>query len=296
MKPRISIKTIRPAVLPIWIWGALLVPLLLAGCGSKKDEGIEAVFRVEFDNTNVGDSDSYPDGFLTPDEVRIGVRSVQLIAANETEPSYAVFETQDDTDPVLLDLTGTARSAGINPVFPAGCPCEFSKVRVALTFVDIRVPVYFDESAVNHRFRFYTLDLADPDLAAPVKAGEVLVGVATNAPQFNWIDIDDGDFVPLTEPRPAVPLQVPASRFPDDAYGSAVTIDLPSFLEIPDKPEGLITLTLTVHAGNLFFYDETDTEGAALTRFDRFTDGRLNAKDPNSHFYPTFPTLAAAAE
>ncbi|HEY5595494.1 MAG TPA: hypothetical protein VIL61_10140 [Nitrospiria bacterium] len=295
MKPPPT-PTLSQGRLVIRAMAVLCLPLLLIGCGDKKDEGIEAVFLADFSNTNVGDNDSYTDGFLNPEAVKIGVKSVKLIKADETEPSYTIFDTEDNTDPVVLDLTAIVQSVETNPVFPAGCPCDFSKVRVELIFVDFEVPVYDGDIAVNRRFRFYTLDLTDPDLGVAVKAGDVLVGDISATPHFSWIDIDDGAFVPLTEPGPAFPLQVPAVRFPDDAYGAAVTMDLPSFLEIPDKPEGILTITLTVHAGNLFFYDETDTGGPAATRFDRFTDGRLNANDPNSHFYPTFPTITAAAE
>ena len=102
--------------------------------------------------------------------------------------------------------------------------------------------------------------------------------------------------MPITQPRPTLPLQVPETRFPNDLYTSTVTIDLPSFLKIPSKPKGIIKVTLTVHAGQIFFYDETDTAPPASTRFDRSTDGRLNANDPNSHFYPTFPAVTAEAK
>lgn len=296
MKPLIPITKVLPGRAFAWIPAILFFPLIITGCGDKKDEGVEAVFLADFSNAGVGDSGSYPDGFLTSDAIQIGVKSVKLIKAEETEPSYTIFDTEDNTDPVVLDLNATTQSAVINPVFPTGCPCDFSKVQVELTFMEVQVPVYDGDIAVNRRFRFYTIDLTDPDLGVPVTAGDVLVADLSNALSFNWIDTTDGGFVSLTSARPTVPLQAPAARFPDDAYGAAVTMDLPSFFEIPDKPEGMLTVTLTVHAGSLFFYDETDTEEPALTRFDRYTDGRLNANEPDSHFYPTFPTITAAFE
>ncbi|MBI3811095.1 MAG: hypothetical protein HY283_02655, partial [Nitrospirae bacterium] len=81
----------------------LFIPLLFIGCGNKKDKGIEAVFLADFSNTGVGDNDSYPDGFLTPPTITVGVKSVQLIKADETTPSYTVFDTKDDTHPIVLD-------------------------------------------------------------------------------------------------------------------------------------------------------------------------------------------------
>lgn len=289
-----NMKTL-PRRASAWILATLFVPLLFTGCGSKKDEGIEAIFLAEFNGTTgVGDNDSYPDGFLTPSTIKVGVRSVRLIYANEPDKEpYIIFEK---TEPIVLDLDTNTQSAETNPVFPTDCPCEFSKVRVEMTFVDMQVPVYDDDIAVNRRFRFYTLDPTDPDLEAPVKAGEVLVGDTTDTPSFSWINMDAGAFVSLTETRPTVPLQVPASRFPNDAYAPTITIDLPSFFKVSDKPKGILTVTLTVHAGQIFFYDETDTEAPAMTRFDRFTDGRLNANEPDSHFYPTFPAITAAGE
>jgi hypothetical protein len=296
MKPLPPLTKVRPDRLLIRTLAVLFLPLLFIGCGNKKDEGIEAAFLADFSNLGVGDNDSYPDAFLNPDHFTIGVKSVQLIKADEPDQIYTIFDTEDSTHPIILDLTTTAQSADTNPVFPTGCPCDFSKVRVELTFVDMQVPVYDNDTAINRRFRFYTLSLTDPDIGVAVNAGEVLVGDTTDTPNFNWIDMDDGAFVSLTGTRPAVPLQVPAARFPDDTYGATITIDLPSFLTISDKPKGIITVTLTVHAGQLFFYDETDSEPPATTRFDRFTDGRLNANEPDSHFYPTFPAFTAEAE
>lgn len=295
MKPSPPFTKVLPGRLLIRTLAVLFFPLLFIGCGNKKEEGIEAVFQAVFSNLGVGDNDSYPDGFLTPSTITVGVRSVRLIKADETEPSYTIFE-RGDTDPIVLDLTTTAQSADTNPVFPP--PGDYSKVQVELIFVDFEVPVYDDDIALNRRFRFYTLPLTDPDIGVAVKAGEVLVGDVSDTPHFSWINTDNGIFVPLTETRPTVPLQVPASLFPDHVYTATVKMDLLPFLNIPDKPKGIITVTLTVDAGNIFFYDETetDTTAPAYTRFDRFTDGRLNTNEPDSHFYPTFPTITAATE
>jgi hypothetical protein len=299
MKPSPPITNLLRGRLVIRTMAVLFFPLLLIGCGNKKNEGIEAVFQADFSNSGIGDNDSYPDGFLNPNAstIKIGVKSVQLIKADETTPSYTVFDTKDDTHPIVLDLTTTAQSADTNPVFPP--PGDFSKVQVELTYVDMQVPVYDDTAAtvaINRRFRFYTLDLTDPDIGVAVKKGEVLVGDTSDTPHFSWINTDNGIYVPLTETKPAFPLQVPATRFPNDTYGATVTIDLPSFLNIPSKPKGIITVMLTVHAGQIFFYDETDAATPANARFDRSTDGRLNANDPNSHFYPTFPVITAVTK
>jgi hypothetical protein len=295
VKPSPPTADFPPGRFAVRTLAVLLLPLLFIGCGNKKNEGIEAVFLADFSNTNVGDSDGYSDAFLNPNDstITVGVKSVKLIKAGETSPSYTVFE---NADPLILDLTTAAQSADTNPVFPpAG---DYSKVQVELAYVDFQVPVYDNDTAIDRRFRYYTLDSTDPDLEAPVKSGDVLVGDISSSPHFSWIDTADGAFVPLTELRPTVPLQVPASRFPNDVYASVVTMDLPSFLNIPDKPKGIITVTLTLHAGNLFFYDETetDTTAPAYTRFDRFTDGRLDANEPDSHFYPIFPAITATAE
>ncbi|MBI3812414.1 MAG: hypothetical protein HY283_09465 [Nitrospirae bacterium] len=298
MKPWPPILNPPPGRPVIRMLALLFFPLLLIGCGNKKNEGIEAVFLADFSNTGVGDNDSYPDGFLTPPTITVGVKSVQLIKADDTT-TYTVFDTKDDTHPIVLDLDTITQSADANSVFPSGCPCDFSKVQVELTYVDMQVPVYDDTAAtvaINRRFRFYTLDLTDPDIGVAVKKGEVLVGDISNTPHFSWINTEDGAYVPLTGTRPAFPLLVPATRFPNDTYGSTVTIDLPSFLKIPSKPKGNIKVTLTVHAGQIFFYDETDTAPPANTRFDRSTDGQLNTNDPNSHFYPTVPVITAATE
>jgi hypothetical protein len=280
----------------IWILATLILSLLLTGCGNKKNQGIEAEFLADFSNSGIGDNDSYSDSFINPDIFTIGVKSVQLIKADDTAPSYTVFDTKDASHPIVLDLTTTAQEADTNPVFPAGCACDFSKVQVELTLIEMQVPTYENTVPVSRRFRFYTLDLTDPDLGVPVQAGDVLVGDISSTPHFSWINTDNGDFVALTGSRPIVPLQVPASLFPDHSYAATVTIDLPSFLKIPDNPKNLITVTLTVHAGELFFYDETDAVPPDSTRFDRFTDGRLNVNEPDSHFYPTFPAITATAK
>jgi hypothetical protein len=298
MKPSPPITNLLRGRLVIRTMAVLFFPLLLIGCGNKKNEGIEAVIQADFSNTGIGGNDSYPDGFLTPPTITVGVKSVQLIKADDTT-TYTVFDTGDSAHPIVLDLDTNTQSAGTNSVFPSACPCDFSKVQLELTYVDMQVPVYDDPAAtvaINRRFRFYTLDLTDPDIGVAVNAGEVLVGDTSDTPHFNWIDTADGTYVPLTETRPAFPLLVPATRFPNDTYSSTVTIDLPSFLKIPSKPKGIIKVTLTVQAGQIFFYDETDTAPPASTRFDRFTDGRLNANEPDSHFYPTFPAITAAAE
>lgn len=290
------IQNPRPVILPALILGALSLPFLLTGCGDRKEGGIEVVVLSDSTGTGIGDGPAdYPDSFLTPSSIKIGLKSVKLIKADETTPSYTVFDTGDNTHPIVLDLDTNTQSADTNPVFPTGCPCEFNKVQIELTYVDVKIPMFDSGTAVDRRVRFYTLDLTDPDLAAPVKAGDVLIGNAVTNPSFNWIDTADGSYAPLTIQRPLSPLQVPAARFPNDAYGATVTMDLPSFLKISDKPKGIITVTLTVRVGGLFFYDETDAP--ANGRFDRFTDGRLNDNQPtNSHFYPTFPTITAEAE
>jgi len=298
MKPSPPITRLPPGRLIFRSFAVILFPLLILGCGNKKNEGIEAVFLADFSNAGVGDSDSYTDMFLDPNDstLTVGVKSVKLIKAGDTDPSYTIFDTGNATRPMVLDLTPSDQSADINPVFPTECPCEFSKVQVELTYFDFQVPVFDNDTAIDRRFRFYTLDLTDPDLNVPIKAGEVLVGDNSDTPHFNWIDTANGSYVSISQPRPAVPLMVPESLFPGDSYTTTVTIDLPSFFKVSDKAKGVLTVHLTVHAGQLFFYDQTDTEAPANTRFDRFTDGRLNANEPDSHFYPTFPALTAGAE
>jgi len=252
---------------------------------------------ADFGNSDPsGDNDSWPDRFISPNNstVTVGVKSVQLIKPGETSPSYTVFDTQSTTAPIVLNLTTTPQSADVNSVYPSACPCDFSQVQVELTYFEIQIPVYENGAPVNRRFRFYTLDLTDPTLGVPVDAGDVLVGNVTDNPQFSWIDTSDGTYVPLAATRPTVPLQVPAARFPLHDYNSLITIDLPKFFTIPDSPKGIFALTLTVHAGGMFFYDETDATAPQNTRFDRFTDGRLDANQPNSHFYPVYPSIDAA--
>lgn len=273
--------------------------LLFTGCGGDKNKGIEAVFLADSSGAGIGDNDGYPDQFLTPSSIKIGVKSVKLIKANDTY-TYTILDTKDSAPPLVLDLTGTAQTADINPLFPTptDCPdpCEFSKVQMELTFFDLQISVYAataDTTSIDHRIRFYTLPPTDPDLEA-VQAGDVLFGDLAAVPNFNWIDITDGRFVPLTEPRPTTPLQVPASRFPENSYSQTVKVYLPKFLSIPKDPKGLITVTITVQIGNLFFYDDTDTPPNG--RFDLSTDGRLNANEPDSHFYPGFPPITASAE
>jgi hypothetical protein len=283
-----------PAAAWVWTAGFFLFSLLLTACGNNKNDGIEAVFVADFNDENPsGDNDSYPDSFLSPNNsiVTVGVKSVSLIMAQETDPSYTIFDTQNGTTPLVLDLTTIAQSAAINNAFPSGCPCDFSQVRVELTYFELQVPVYVNNVPVNQRFRFYTLDLTDPLLAAPVNEGDVLVGDVTSSPHFSWIDTSNGAYISLATTRPTVPLQVPASRFPDHTYSSTVTIDLPTFLHIPSSPKGTFAVKLTVHAGDMFFFDDTDGNG----RFDLFTDGLLDAIQPNSHFYPLYPTIDAAA-
>jgi hypothetical protein len=274
-----------------------LFTLLLTACGNNKDQGIEAVFVADFSNEDPsGDSDSYPDNFLSPNNsiVTVGVKSVMLIKSNETSPSYTVFDTNSDTQPIVLDLTTVAQAAGGISAFPSGCPCDYGQVQIELTYFEIQIPVFpsnVSTVAQNQRFRFYTLPLTDPALGVPVDAGDVLIGNATNPPQFSWIDTSDGAYISLALSRPTVPLQVPASRFPDHTYDSTVTINLPTFLHIPSSPKGAVAVKLTVHAGGMFFYDDTNGNG----RFDAFPDGQLNGINPNSHFYPVYPTIDAAS-
>ena len=280
-------------ILVLWVGLSLIIPALLAGCGDKDTDGIEVVIRADFSSPGIGDADFYPDAFLDPSKFTIGLKSVKLIKADETSPSYEIFDTEDATDPLVLELAETAQRADLNPVFPTGCPCEFSKVQIELIYSEIEVPVYQDDTAINRSIRFYTLDLTDPDLGVMVTAGDVLIGDQSSPPNFSWIDTKDGKFISLSLERPGVHLQVPESRFPDDQYSSIVTFDLSPFLKISDDPEGTSTITLTFEAGALFFYDETDEPDNG--RFDRFTDGRLNANDPASHYYPTFPVIKAAS-
>ncbi len=219
---------------------------------------------------------------------------MKLIRANETKPSYTIYDSRSDTLPLILDLTDAAQVVNLNPDLPTNCPCEFSKIEAAFTFFDIQIPVHEDQVAIERRIRFYTLSLTDPALTTPVKAGEVLIGNLSNSPAFQWINTADGAYVPLASDPPTVPLQVPVTRFPDNQYSSIVTVELSPFLEFPEKPKGTTTVVLTLQVGGLFFYDETDDPPNG--RFDRFSDGRLNANEFDSHFYPGFPIIQAAIE
>jgi hypothetical protein len=278
-----------------WLAAVFLLPVFIFGCGDKKTKGIAANIVADFNNDGVGDNDTYPDAFLNPDTITVGIKSVKLIKADETDTSYTIFDTGDSTHPDVLDLTTNSQQIDAHSVFPNGCPCDYSKVQIELTFVEVLVPTYDGDSLHNRKFRFYTLDLLDPALGVPIQAGDVLVSDNFQTPQFSWIDTDQGTFTSITSSRPSVPLQVPYTLFPDNVYASTFVIDLPAFLKIPDKPKGLYNVTLTVHAGNLFFYDETDSLPPESTRFDRFTDGRLNANEPDSHYYPTYPVITADA-
>jgi len=280
----------------MWLPIVSILITLTLGCGNKKSEGISANINADINNDGIGDSDAYPDAFLTPDTITIGIKSAKLIKADETDPSYTIFDTGESTRPDVLELTSSPQEIDRNSVFPNACPCDYSKIQIEITYVEILVPTYDNDTLHNRKFRFYTLDLLDPELGVSVPAGDVLVSEDIQTSQFNWINTDQGAFTAITSTRPSFPLQVPTALFPDDVYSSMVTIDLPSFLKIPDKPKGLYTVKLTVHSGNLFFYDETDTQSPESTRFDRFSDGRLNANEPDSQYYPTYPDITAATE
>ena len=276
----------------LWMTGIFFLTVLAVGCGDKKDGGVEIVVAADFTGANVGNGGNYPDQFINPTTVTVGLKSVQLILAGETSPSYTIFDTGNSATPIVFELDAIGQQAGINSVFPTGCPCSFAKVRVELTYFEMDVPVYEGSaSPINRQIRFYTLDITDPALPASVLAGEVLMGDGAAIPAFSWINLTDGSYDSLTGTRPSNPLQVPASRFQNNTYSSIVTADMLPFFEIPEKPKGTITLTITVQAGDLFFYDETDTPGN--NQFDRFTDGLLNANEPDSLYYPTFPGITA---
>jgi hypothetical protein len=278
-------KPVSAAVV-IWAVGILTFTFILTACGGKKNNGIKAVLVADFGSTNyAGDNDSYTDGFLSPNNstVTVGVKSVQLIKSDETSPSYTIFDTNSNTQPLVMDLTTVAQSADGVSDFPSGCPCDFSQVQVELTYFEIQIPV-----PQNQLFRFYTLDLSNPGLGAPIRAGDVLISDVTDPPHFSWIDTSDGS---LTGTRPSVPLQVPESRFPDHVYSSTVIINLPKLLHIPSDPKGTFAVTLTVHAGGMFFYDDIDDNG----QFDIAIDGQLNDINPNSHYYPVYPNIDAVA-
>lgn len=244
------------------------------------------MFVADFNNADPsGDNDSWKDGFLSPIDrtVTVGVKSVMLIKSDETSPSFTIFDTNSNTQPLVMDLTTVAQSAGDVSDFPSGCPCDYSQVQVELTYFEIKIPV-----PQNQFFRFYTLDLTNPGLGGPVKAGDVLISDVTDPPDFSWIDTSDGSLIGT---RPPVPLQVPEARFPDHVYSSTVTINLPKFLHIPSNPKGTFTVTMTIHAGGMFFFDDVDNNG----QFNMAIDGQLNDINPNSHYYPVYPNIDAAA-
>ena len=283
-----------PASTGTWvrIMGILFLTVLAAGCGDRRDDGIEAVVAAGFTGANVGNGGIYTDQFITPATVTVGIKSLQLILAGETSPSYTIFDTENIAAPIVLDLDEIGQRAGINSTFPTDCPCSYAKALLELTFFEIDVPVYESAASfINRQIRFYTLDSPDPSLPADVLAGDVLVGDGSALPGFSWIDLINGSYEPLTGTRPLNPLQVPESLFQNLTYSSTVSADMLPFLEIPEKPKGTITITITIQAGNLFFYDETDSP--ENNQFDRFTDGRLNANEPDSRFYPTFPGITA---
>ena len=159
--------------LVLWIGLSLITPALLAGCGEKEgDDGIEVEIRADFSSTGIGDGLYYPDAFLDPSRFTIGLKSVKLIKADETGPSYEIFNTKDARFPIVMELAETAQVAGANSIPPTGCPCEFSKVQIEFVYSEIEVPVYQGDTAINRSIRFYTLDLTDPNLGVKVTAGD----------------------------------------------------------------------------------------------------------------------------
>ena len=291
--PQHRSSTTRVIVLAL---GLMLAQPFISGCGDEEIEGVEARLKVDFGASSRVDEppvDTWTDVFPTPTAVKVGIKSIKLINSIEST-TYTIVDKTDPTALIKLEFLSPSTDfqvVDMNRVFPSGCPCNFDKAEVEFIFFDQKI---LTEGGTPWWFRFYTLDYSDPDLAKPVKTAEVLVGNATGLPNYSWVTLTNGDRVPLTGTGtiPASTLTVPKAMFPNDIYSSLVKVDINPVIEIPSKPGGIYTLTLTLKAQELFFYDEVD--GPNNPKFNFNTDGKLNGNDPDSHYYPLYPKITAA--
>jgi hypothetical protein len=281
----------------------VLLPLFMLGCNTDSgDEGVrlEVLLDAAGDPPSGVDPDTWPDAFLTPIEYAVAIKRATLLGPDSA--SYVIF---DDTDFNLSHLLETDSldspvlfEVETNGSFPTECPCSFDRIEYELAYVEMVVPVYEGDAAVNRRFRLYTADYTDTVTAespgVTVAVGDVLVEDPVGSGFFKWIDLEDGSYDSLDTP-PVVHLQAPQGVY-TDLFSPPFTVTLSSPLEVPEDPEGLYTPTMAISVGQRFFYDETETDTTAetYTRFDRFSDGALNLNDPVSHFFPLFPHMTAA--
>ncbi|HEY5647924.1 MAG TPA: hypothetical protein VIU33_00380, partial [Nitrospiria bacterium] len=168
----------------------------LPGCGKEEGEGVTLVVQKEDTGDGIPENESYPDGFLTPSEIQIGLKSAKLILSDETSPSYTIFDITDPARPLRLDLDTTPETVWENSINPTGCPCIFSKIQFEITFVDMTIPTYVSGLERLRRVRFYTMDLPEPDpfIGFTVQKGDILMGDNEKDLDFNWVALEDGDF------------------------------------------------------------------------------------------------------
>ena len=247
-----------------------LALLIQAGCGDDGKSNI--TLRVVQNSpaaTPSGDgaANDYPDEYLTPTDVKVGLARVRLLKTGSTNAGFTLLDATFDRPRVVTiasdvqemeDMTGSDPDSG-----------TYDKIEYAVSYYEVAVPVCDGTSPPvcdSRRVRLYLADASDPDLGGKkAKARDILMAATTGRSDFGWIDLHQG-LPTLLFTRPLYPSRIAKDKVPAVQPHLATLTLSPAVIIPSDKSDTdtKFTLTLAFSTGNLFFYDNTDATASGL--------------------------------
>ena len=275
-----------------------LIAPVLSGCG-KGDSGARLIVTTDtplaaaaskparsktlLAATGESVPDIYPDRFLTPSAVTVGLKSFRFVKVNDTTApsqiaeSYTVLDTDPTAPRVIKFQTGVPEEIIETVSDPrAG---TYDHIEYEITFLEMVIPLCDAlQNCENRRLRVYLTGITDPEINLATTPFDLLLSRTENGFDFGWISktfgISDTDLFPISGNRPADPVQMANAS----SAGSSV-FSAPITLVVPRKPKSKYVFTLHFDLSNLFFFDNTD-EGAE--KIDPGPDFHFNARVTDS--------------
>lgn len=234
-----------------------------------------------------GDSDTFPDSFLTPSAFTIGLKSFKFFKQNNTttpgqvQQSTSIFDTTFDSPKVIDFKTGAPQQVAETVNDPS--EGTYDRVEYEISYMEMILPLCrADNTCEDRRLRFYLKDFTDPTLnnfsTPPL---DLLISQAKDGFDFGWVSAAQGlpTLFPITGQKPADPVKVGVNQFSSGTPSPVFSVAISPPLVVPTKPKGKYLFTLNFDLSDLFFFDNTDAatiDPAAPFHFNALADPSIS--------------------
>ena len=215
-----------------------------------------------------GLDNGFPDQFVTPSAFTVAFKSFKFIqqednpVQGQTPVSYTILNRTFESPQVVELKTGeTAEIAKLSSDPQEG---TYDRVEYEVSYFEMTIPLCkTDNTCQDRRLRFYLTNMIDSNLGAfSATAMDLLFSLSPNSLNFGWVRTSEGfqnqNLIPITDPRPIDPVQIPPSQFGTATPGPLFSKALIPPLEVPKKPKVKFIFTLNFGLKDLFFFDNTD--------------------------------------